>query len=159
MIFIAVGTQKFQLNRLLKKIDDLIESEVITEEVFAQIGQSDYQPRHYRFARFLGKEEFDQMINRCSILISHSGVSTIILGMKHEKPIIVFPRLEKYGEHVDDHQMEIAKSFADLNYVLLCDNPTNLGLLIHNCREHQFERYQSDRKKMISSIRGFLCNI
>ena len=36
MIFITLGSQKFQFNRLLKKVDDLIESGVIKEEVFAQ---------------------------------------------------------------------------------------------------------------------------
>lgn len=37
MIYVAVGTQKFQFNRLLRNVDDLIESGVISEPVFAQV--------------------------------------------------------------------------------------------------------------------------
>ena len=40
MIFVAVGTQKFQMNRLLEEIDNCIEGRDITEKVFAQIGNS-----------------------------------------------------------------------------------------------------------------------
>ena len=43
MIFVTTGSQKFQFNRLLQKIDLLIEEGMIREEVFAQIGVSDYQ--------------------------------------------------------------------------------------------------------------------
>ena len=47
MIFITLGSQKFQFNRLLKKVDELIENGTINEEVFAQIGASDYKPQHF----------------------------------------------------------------------------------------------------------------
>ena len=46
MIFITVGSQKFQFNRLLEQIDLLIENKIIKEEVFAQIGSSDYIPKN-----------------------------------------------------------------------------------------------------------------
>ena len=44
MIFVTTGSQKFQFNRLLQKIDLLIEEGMISVVVFAQIGVSDYQP-------------------------------------------------------------------------------------------------------------------
>jgi UDP-N-acetylglucosamine transferase subunit ALG13 len=49
MIFVAVGTQKFQLNRLLKEIDDLISQGKLQDEVFAQTGHSDYIPKTKTF--------------------------------------------------------------------------------------------------------------
>lgn len=156
MIFVAVGTQKFQLNRLLKKVDDLIERGVITEEVFAQIGQSDYKPKHYKYDEFLGKEDFEKAISECSILVTHSGVGTIISGLSKEKPIVVFPRLARYGEHVDDHQLQIAQTFHDLNYVIICNDYDDLGIIIKKSKEQKFEKYQSSRNRMVSCIREFL---
>lgn len=91
----------------------------LKETVFAQIGYSDYRPQNYEFIDFLPKDKFEEKIEECSLLITHSGVSSIISGLNKNKPIIVYPRLKKYKEHVDDHQLEIAKSFADLNYVLV----------------------------------------
>ena len=48
MIFITLGSQKFQFNRLLIEVDKLIVDGKITEEVFAQIGYSDYKPQNYK---------------------------------------------------------------------------------------------------------------
>ena len=58
MIFVTVGSQKFQFNRLLKAIDTLVKNNSITEEVFAQTGYSDYKPKYYKYREFLNRDEF-----------------------------------------------------------------------------------------------------
>ena len=156
MIFVVLGTQKFQLNRLLKLIDDLIEKRKVVEPVFAQIGNSSYVPKNYEYTKFMDKEDFEEKVEACDILISHSGVGTIITGLKNEKPVIVYPRLEKYGEHVDDHQLEIGESFSANNFVYLCKDNDDLASLIENCKSHKFNEYVSERKKMVNTIRNFL---
>ena len=59
MIFITLGSQKFQFNRLLQAVDELIEKGVIADEVFAQIGYSDYEPKYFEYKQFLDREEFE----------------------------------------------------------------------------------------------------
>lgn len=103
MIFVAVGTRKFQLNRLLSEIDTLVEKGLIKDKVFAQTGYSDYMPINYEYIDFMPKAEFDDFIRNCDLLITHGGVGIILTALKNEKPIIVFSRLYKYGEHIDDH--------------------------------------------------------
>lgn len=156
MIFVVLGTQKFQLNRLLRKIDHLIEEGVIQEKVYAQIGHSDYIPLHYQYKDFLSKEKFDQMVSNCNVLITHSGVGSIISGLTHHKPVIVFPRLVQYGEHVDNHQIEIAETFSKLNYVLACKEEDDLGKLLEKCKTYKFHPYVSKRKKMVNLVRGYV---
>lgn len=156
MIFIVLGTQKFQLNRLLKLVDSLVEKGQICDDVYAQIGNSTYIPKHYRYVRFLDKKDFEQKMEECEIVVSHSGVGTIISGLKHEKPVIVFPRLEKYGEHVDDHQLEIGESFSKNNLVFLCGENDDLLELIKKSRTHKFNKYVSQREKMITTVNNFL---
>lgn len=94
LIFVVLGTQKFQCNRLLKQIDRLVEEQKITDPVFAQKGHSDYIPQYYPSVDFLNKEDFEQKMEECSLLITHSGVGTILSGIRHGKPVIVFPRLK-----------------------------------------------------------------
>lgn len=126
MIFVSLGTQKFQLNRLLIEIDDLIKSGFIKEEVFAQIGNSTYIPLNYKYKKFLTQEEFETCIHKCKLFITHGGVGSICAGLKENKTTIVFPRLCKYNEHVDDHQLEISKKYEELGYILCVDEKTNL---------------------------------
>ena len=156
MILVTVGTQKFPLNRLLRLIDELVESGVITEEVFAQIGHSTYVPQNYSYTTFLSKEDFESRVDACSLLITHSGVSTIMMGVHRQKPVVVFPRLAKYGEHVDDHQLEIARSFSDLNYVILCNEHDDLAEVIASAMTHSFAKYSSQKEIVIGEIRRFL---
>lgn len=159
MIFVAVGTQKFPFDRLLKKIDKLIMANIIKEEVYAQIGHSMYKPKRYQYSNFLSKEEFELNINKCDILVTHSGVATIIDGLKHNKPVIVVPRLAKYGEHVDDHQIEIANSFSSQNYVIYADENMNLGYAISKARRHKFNQYISQHDTAINTIKSFIDSI
>lgn len=159
MIYVAVGTQKFQFNRLLSMIDELIDKGEIKEEVFAQIGNSDYKPRNYEFETFLSKDEFEGYIEKCDLLITHGGVATIIAGLRRNKPVIVVPRLGKYGEHVDDHQLQIAESFCEQNFVIMCCDNDDLGKVVKQARKHTFSEYISHREMIIKTIREYLSNI
>lgn len=127
MILVVVGTQKFPFNRLLKKIDEWIIQEGIDEQIIAQIGYSTYKPQKYMAFDFLDEEKFGEYIDACDVLITHGGLGSILNGIKAKKKVIVVPRLKKYNEHVDDHQYEIARAFAELGYVCLCENLDDLG--------------------------------
>ena len=157
MIFVTLGTQKFQFNRLLRMMDDLIENKKIHERVFAQIGNSDYLPQYYEQCTFLSNNDYEEYIKNCDILVSHSGVGTIMTGLKYRRKIIVVPRLSKYGEHIDDHQTQIAQSFSKLNYVLMySDEDNNMEQLIVDATTKHFSNYSSCRNQVIDTIRQYI---
>ena len=157
MIFVTLGTQKFQFNRLLRMMDDLIENKKIHERVFAQIGNSDYLPQYYEYCNFLSNNDYEEYIKNCDILVSHSGVGTIMTGLKYRRKIIVVPRLSKYGEHIDDHQTQIALSFSKLNYVLMySDEDNNMEQLIVDATTKHFSNYSSCRNQVIDTIRQYI---
>ena len=85
MIFVTLGSQKFQFNRLLIEIDRLIEEKKITEEVFAQIGYSDYKPRNYEYKEFLDRDRFADVMNMSDKVITHGGTGAIIGAVKNGK--------------------------------------------------------------------------
>ena len=120
MIFVTVGSQKFQFNRLLKKIDELITEGVITEEVFAQTGASDYIPQNYSYENFLDRTEFASKISECDKVITHGGTGVIIGAVKKGKKVLAVPRYAKFGEHVDDHQLQLLHQFDELGIIIAC---------------------------------------
>ena len=156
MIFVVLGTQKFQLNRLLQKLDEYVEQGLLTDEIYAQIGNSTYKPRHYAYKDFMDKKEFDATIAKADLVIAHSGVGTIITAIHAKKPVVVFPRLAKYKEHVDDHQLDIARAFEMKKYVLCCYENDDLLEKINKCKNFQFDEYVSQQKQIIGIIRDFL---
>ncbi len=156
MIFVVLGTQKFQLNRLLIEIDELIEAGGITQEVIAQIGVSDYEPKHYKYYRYIDKKQFDEFITQATVVITHSGVGSIIAALKAKKPVVIYPRLQKYHEHVDNHQLDIAKAFERKNYVICRYDDLPLPLIMKRCRKFPFAEYVSNTNQMIGIIQNFL---
>lgn len=159
MIFVAVGTQKFPFNRLLRLVDDLVAQRVIQEPVIAQTGNSDYQPKNYEYGRFFDKDAFEDYVRNCDVLVTHSGVATIITGLKFEKKVIVVPRLARFAEHVDDHQVQIAQSFSKQNLVMMCGENDDLARLLHDVRHHSFSKYVSQRDLVVQTIRDYLNSI
>ena len=120
MILVTVGSQKFPFNRLLEKIDELIDKKVIKDKVFAQIGVSDYKPKNFEYKDFMSQDEFNKKIDECDMMITHAGTGVIVNAVKKEKKVIAIPRLAKYGEHVDDHQIQLIQEFDELNFIEPC---------------------------------------
>ena len=156
MIFVTLGSQKFQFNRLLKVMDELIKKNLISEEVFAQIGYSDYIPKNYKYKDFLDREEFSKQMSEADIVITHGGTGAIIGAVKKGKKVIAVPRLAKYEEHVDNHQKEIVKQFEDMNFIYACENPKDLSVMIKKIREAEFDAYESNTQNVINSIKKYL---
>lgn len=156
MIFVTLGSQKFQFNRLLQKMDDLVLGGMIKEEVFAQTGYSDYTPNSYFFQPFLNRNEFATTMKRSDIVITHGGTGAIIGAVKQGKKVIAVPRLLKYGEHVDDHQLQLLKEFEAMNIIEVCYELENLGFMYDAIRDKSFQGYQSNTSNIIVHIEQFL---
>lgn len=156
MIFVTVGSQKFPFNRLLKKVDRMVRDHIITEEVCIQTGSSDYLPSHCRYQTFYDRTQFSEMLQACTILITHGGTGTIIDAVKRGKKTIVVPRLSRYGEHVDDHQLELPARFHEMNLVYTCPDENLLPDILPVVRNHQFDTYQSNTETFLASVDDFL---
>ncbi len=156
MIFVTVGSQKFQFNRLLKKIDELISNKLIKDRVFAQIGVSDYKPQHYEYVDFMTQDTFNKKIDECNLVITHAGTGVIVNAIKKGKKVIAVPRLAQYAEHVDDHQIQLIQQFNDLKLIEPCYNIDELGKIIEIVKNKKYNKYVSNVDEIIESIEEYL---
>ena len=136
MIFVTVGTHEQQFNRLIKKIDELKECQIIKDDVFIQTGFSDYIPTHCQYSKMLGYDEMTKMYETADIIITHGGPASFMKVLEYNKIPVVVPRVEKYGEHVNDHQLEFARYVnQNLHNMLLVEDIDELELIIVNFHE------------------------
>lgn len=156
MVFITLGSQKFQFNRLLKAIDDQIAEGKINENFFAQIGASDYTPKHFKYKRFLDRDEFSSWNDKADIVITHGGTGAIIGAVKKGKKVIAVPRLSRYGEHVDDHQLQLIGQFKNLNLIYACYDCDDIWKAINEVKKTEYNTYESNTDRIISSIVEFI---
>ena len=156
MIFITLGSQKFQFNRLLKAVDEFIGKGLILDEVYAQTGYSDYEPKNYKYKQFLSRDEFGDVVSKTDIVITHGGTGAIVGALKENKKVIAMPRLEKYGEHVDNHQGQIVSEFAKSNLICGIDECDELVKSIKFVKQHKFDKYESNTQVIINSIDEYI---
>ncbi len=121
LIFVTVGSRNYPFDRLFKKIDDLYDKGILKEEMFAQVGTSTYNPRNYNFKDFISPDEFVEKINEADIVVSHGASGSIMKALNAGKKVIAVTRLEKYGEHINDHQIQNNEAFGSNSYVLMAD--------------------------------------
>ena len=118
LIFVCVGSRNYPFDRLFKKLDELCDDEIIKEDIFAQIGTSTYKPKNFKYKDFISQEEFIEKVKESDIVISHGASGSIMKALNAGKKVIAVTRLEKYGEHINDHQIQNNEAFASNGYVL-----------------------------------------
>ena len=84
LILIALGTQDKPFYRLLDAVQKQIDNKVINEEVIVQAGcSSNYKSNDMKIFDLIPLDKFDELIEKCDVLITHGGVGTIIAGLKN----------------------------------------------------------------------------
>ena len=119
MIFVTVGTHEQQFNRLIKEVDELIRDGEINDAVFMQIGYSTYEPKYCEWAKVISYDEIAKYEDEANVIITHGGPASFMSVLSKGKTPIVVPRLEKFGEHVNDHQMDFALKVKEKGYNIL----------------------------------------
>lgn len=109
MIFVTVGTHEQQFNRLVEYMDNLN----LSEEVIIQRGYSDYVPSRCRSEKLLPYSEMEKLVEEARIVVTHGGPSSIMMPLQMGKIPIVVPRQNRYGEHVNDHQVEFVQKISE----------------------------------------------
>ena len=96
-----------EFTRLIRRMDEVAGR--LDEEVVMQIGSVPYEPRNAKHFSHTSYQESLSYFRNASLVIGHGGAGTILNALRFQVPIVVVPRSHHYGEHFDDHQMELAQ--------------------------------------------------
>lgn len=160
LIFVTVGTSSYQFNRILLIIDQLCDDGIIDGDcVFAQTGACDYIPMKYKYKKFLDYNEHQDYIDKANFIISHAGTGSIISALKKNKKVIAIPRFEEYGEHADNHQIELVNAFYKRGYILTANNKEGLVEQIKSIDKFMPNKFVSNNHYINEIVEDFICNI
>ena len=131
MIFVTVGTHEQPFDRLIKEIDNLKNDGTIQEDVIIQTGFSTYEPKCCKWSKLLPYQQMVKNVEDARIVITHGGPASFIMPLQIGKIPIVVPRQYKYGEHVNDHQVEFARNVAErMGTIIPVEKINTLGEVI-----------------------------
>jgi UDP-N-acetylglucosamine transferase subunit ALG13 len=131
VILVSVGTQ-LPFDRLVIAVDRWAHAHG-RKDVIAQIGPSDYLPKALDYFPFMQHDRFLDLQSRCSVMVSHAGMGSIITALELGKPIIVLARDHARGEHRNSHQADTLREFAGYPGVYVAEDETQLVELLDRC--------------------------
>ena len=115
MIFVTVGAQ-MPFDRMCKAVDAWAAKRG-RNDVFAQIGTTDWRPTSMRCTAMIDPPAFKKAMEECSVVVAHAGMGSILTALQFGKPILVMPRRGDLRETRNDHQVATAKRFKELGRV------------------------------------------
>ena len=154
MILVTVGTTIHQFNRLIEEIDRLAKAKKF-KDVVIQIGVSDYKPKHCQYHEFIEMEKMEELNKKADVIVSHAGSGCILMALKYKKPLVLVPRLKKFGEHESDHQLQIVKSLEEQGKVVGVYDIKNLENAIKESVKLKSSHKTHD-SKVIKFIKNFI---
>ena len=160
MILVTLGTQDKPFIRLLKNIDKEIENGNIKEKVIVQAGYSvnKYKTSNMEMFDLIDRDKFNKLVDECSLLITHGGVGSILTGLKAGKKVIACPRLSKYKEHINDHQVQIINKFSEAGYILSYGDEDELSDVLKKAKDFKPQKYVSNTNNLVTIIKDFIDN-
>lgn len=157
-VLVTIGSMvEKKFTRLFQMVDTLCEEGVLNgADVTAQVGFDAYQSKYYKCFDMISDEQFKQMIDDSDLIITHAGTGTVTSCLKKSKRVIIVPRITKYDEHYDDHQLELADLFKKQNYVEVAQDIEELRNLILHINDFQPAPFTSNNAKMNQLVIDFI---
>ena len=124
MIFVTIGTSE-PFDRLIASLP-----QDGREELVVQCGESSLRPAGADVHIYLSYDALTALVRRARVVVCHAGVGTILTALANGHRPIVVPRLARYGEAVDDHQVALARRLADAGLVVLAEDPALVPRLL-----------------------------
>ncbi len=79
---------------------------------------------------YMAFDELVKTMRDARSVVCHAGVGTIVTAIRAGHTPVVIPRQPGLGEHVDNHQMDIADRYAARGLVRCMTSGTNLAPLL-----------------------------
>lgn len=158
MVLVLLGTQNNSFHRLLEEVQKNIDNGNIKEEVVVQKGYTKFESKDMKIYSQIPIEELKKLVDESDLVITHGGVGSILTALEKNKKVIAVPRLKQYSEHVNDHQLDIVKSFNDAGYIIGLNSVEELGQALERVKEFVPEKYVKNTGNVLKIIEDFIDN-
>ncbi len=108
MIYVTLGTMHLDFARLVRAMDAIAANS--GERVVLQAGMSETPAEHCERFDFKPRDAIAAIIAEARLVVTHAGIGSVIDVLNAERPLIVAPRLKRFGEHNNDHQLDLARA-------------------------------------------------
>jgi UDP-N-acetylglucosamine transferase subunit ALG13 len=73
------------------------------------------------------REEYSAHLDEADAIVGHAGLGLVLDVLHTGLPAAFVPRLRRFGEHVDDHQLEIARALDIEKVSVVADDDVSMS--------------------------------
>ena len=158
ILFATVGAT-LPFDRLVECVTQLHREGAIPERIVLQTGIGGASPPELSGVETLPFDEVKSLLHKTSIVVCHGGTGSLITALREGCQVIAMPRLARFGEHYDDHQAEIVKSFVERGLVQKADDVDELRLALAEARRRKPIMATSDPVELVEFLRSTIANL
>ena len=156
MILVMLGTQNNSFHRLLEEVQKCIDDKSRDEEVIVQAGATKFKSKDMKIFKLVSTKRLNEYVDNASYVITHGGVGSIVSCIKKGKKVIAVPRYSKYGEHVNDHQLQIIQTFDSQGFIKGIKDISELEEAIKEIKDFKPQEFVSNTQNIINIIDDFI---
>jgi UDP-N-acetylglucosamine transferase subunit ALG13 len=108
-VVVTLGTEAYPFSRAVMQLLKVLPS---TAEVLWQTGSTDVSGMGIVGHRRIPANALRTAMAEADVIVSHAGVGSSITAMDLGKVPVLLPREGRHGEHVDDHQLQVARELS-----------------------------------------------
>lgn len=118
-IVVAVGSMRaYGFRRLVERLVAILPADA---EVLWQTGATDVSGLGIAGRAGIPSDELAAAIAESDLVVTHAGVGLSLLALANGRCPVVVPRRSARGEHVDDHQAEVAAMLSSRGLAVACE--------------------------------------
>jgi UDP-N-acetylglucosamine transferase subunit ALG13 len=106
---VVLGTMPHGFRRLVERLASILGPEV---ETLWQVGSTDTSGLDIAAHRSIPAHELSAAMREADVVIAHAGVGAALDALEVGRHPVLVPRRLAHGEHVDDHQSQVAGALA-----------------------------------------------
>lgn len=126
MIFATVGSHpSFRFDRFLEALGSLPGDELVVQH-----GPGRAPSHAHRAVPWLSFPDFLEHLDRADKVIAHAGAGTILCARQAGHVPVVVPRLRRFNETVDDHQLHFARALDGSGGVIAVEDLADLARVV-----------------------------
>jgi UDP-N-acetylglucosamine--N-acetylmuramyl-(pentapeptide) pyrophosphoryl-undecaprenol N-acetylglucosamine transferase len=115
---VVLGTMPHGFRRLLERLASILGPEV---ETLWQVGSTDASGLGIAAHPSVPAHELSAAMREADVVIAHAGVGAALDALEVGHHPVLVPRRRAHGEHVDDHQHQVAEALAARGLATTCE--------------------------------------
>jgi UDP-N-acetylglucosamine transferase subunit ALG13 len=150
MIYVTVGTMFLDFPRLVLKMDEI--AQATGERVVVQTGLGQTLPQACEHFEFKPREDVLAIQREARVIVCHAGIGSVMDALSTRRPLLVVPRLKRFREHMNDHQLDVAQAVENRGWGRMVLNMDDLPAACANPPEVP-ETYQPAQHRLVEAVR------